>query len=68
MYNNIQNRKWMVRGEDGKNSLPGLTFHTPKMLIIQFHASSVWRNACHTIFIQFLKMVEKRHKHISVAV
>ena len=32
--------------------------HTPKMLIIQFHTSSVWENACHTIFIQFLKMVE----------
>ena len=42
--------------------------HTPKMLIIQFHTSSVWKNACHTIFIQFLKMVEKRYKLISVAV
>ena len=33
--------------------------HTPKMLIIQFHTSS------HTIFIQFLKLVDKL---ISVAV
>ena len=36
--------------------------HTPKMLIIQFHTSSVWKIARHTIFIQFLKMVEKRKK------
>ena len=42
--------------------------HTPKMLIIQFHTSSVWENACHTIFIQFLKMVENWYKLISVAV
>ena len=30
--------------------------HTPKMVIIQFHASSVWKNACHTVFIQFLNV------------
>ena len=42
--------------------------HTPKKLIIQFHTSSVWENACHTIFIQFLKMVENWYKLISVAV
>ena len=36
--------------------------HTPKMLIMQFHTSSVWKNARHTTFIQFLKMVEKRKK------
>ena len=42
--------------------------HTPKMLIIQFHTSSVWENACHTIFIQFLKMVENWYKLFSVAV
>ena len=42
--------------------------HTPKMLIIQFRTSSVWENACHTIFIQFLKMVENWYKVISVAV
>ena len=36
--------------------------HTPKMLIIQFHTSSVWENACHTIFIQFLKIVENWYK------
>ena len=41
---------------------------TPKLLIIQFHTSSVWKNACHTIFMQFLKMVEKRYTLISVAV
>ena len=39
-------------------SHPRVDLHTPKMLIIQFHTSSVWENACHTIFIQFLKMVE----------
>ena len=42
--------------------------HTPKMLIIQFHTSSVWENACHTIFIHFLKMVENWYKLFSVAV
>ena len=36
--------------------------HPPKMLIVQFHTSSVWENACHTIFIQFLKMVENWYK------
>ena len=30
--------------------------HTPKLVIIQFHTSSVWKNACHTIFIQFRKI------------
>ena len=33
--------------------------HKPKMLVIQLHTSGVRKNACHTIFIQFLKMVEK---------
>ena len=42
--------------------------HTPKMLIIQFHTSSVWKNTCHTTFIQFLKMVENWYKLISEAV
>ena len=42
--------------------------HTPKIVIIQFHTSSVWKNACHTIFIQFLKMVENWYKLISVDV
>ena len=42
--------------------------HIPKILIIQFHTSSVWKNACHTIFIQFWKMIEERFKLISAAV
>ena len=49
-------------------TLARVDLHTPKMLIIQFHTSSVWENACHTIFIQFLKMVENWYKLISVAV
>ena len=31
-----------------------LDFPTPKMLIIQLPTSNVWKNANHTIFIQFL--------------
>ena len=50
------------------NILSRVDLHTPKMLIIQFHTSSVWENACHTIFIQFLKTVENWYKLISVAV
>ena len=42
--------------------------HTPKMVIIQFHTSSVWKNVCHTIFIQFLKTVKNWYKLISVDV
>ena len=34
--------------------------HTPKMVIIQFHTSSVWKNACHKIFIHFRKKVRKK--------
>ena len=57
----------------GKNSFFALQItrvdlHTPKMLIIRFHTSSVWENACHTIFIQFSKMSEKSYKLISAAV
>ena len=47
---------------------PRVDLHTTKMVIIQFHTSSVWKNACHTIFIQFLKMVENWYKLISVDV
>ena len=32
-----------------------LNFPTPKKLIIQLPASNVWKNANHTIFIQFQK-------------
>ena len=39
--------------------------HTPKKLIIQFHTSSVWETACHTIFLQIRKMGEKRYKLIT---
>ena len=48
--------------------LTRVNLHTPKILIIQFHTSSLWKNACHKIFIHFLKMVEKRYELISVAV
>ena len=30
--------------------------HRPKMLIIQFHTLSLWKNASHRIFIHFFKM------------
>ena len=30
--------------------------HRPKMLIIQFHTLSLWKNASHTNFIYFCKM------------
>ena len=30
--------------------------HRPKMLIIQFHTLSLWKNASHTNFIHFCKM------------
>ena len=33
--------------------------HSPKMLIIQFHTSSAWENACHIIFVQFQKKEKK---------
>ena len=37
-----------------------LQFHIPKMLVIQFHTSNVWKNASHTIFVQFQKIIEKK--------
>ena len=49
-----------------EKSLNNLYLHTridlptPKTLIIQFHTSSVWKHACHTICIQFLKTIEKK--------
>ena len=36
-----------------------LHFPTPKMLIIQLPTSNVWKNANHTIFIQFKKIQVK---------
>ena len=46
---------------------PRVDLHTPKMLIIQFHTSSVWKTVCHTIFIQFQKIIGKRFLLISAA-
>ena len=45
-----------------------LQLHTPKMLIIQFHTSNVWKNASHTIFILFQKLIEKRLELVSAAI
>ena len=38
--------------------IPGsrVDLHRPKMLIIQFHTLSLWKNASHTNFIHFCKM------------
>ena len=33
-----------------------IDLHRPKMLIIQFHTLSLWKNASHTNFIHFCKM------------
>ena len=41
---------------------------TPKMLIKQFQMSNLWKNACHLIFVQFRKIVEKNYKLVSAAV
>ena len=40
-----------------QRSVYRVDIHPPKMLIIQFHTAIVWKNACHTIFVQFRKMV-----------
>ena len=45
-----------------------LKFPTPKKLIIQLPASNVWKNANHTIFIQFQKTIEKRFNLVSPAI
>ena len=45
-----------------------LQFHTPKMFIMQFHTSNVWKNATHTIFIQFQKIIEKGFELVSAAI
>ena len=45
-----------------------LQFPTPKMLILQFHTSNVWKNANHTIFLQFRKIIEKRFELVSAAI
>ena len=44
-----------------------LNFPTPKKLIIQLPASNVWKNANHTIFIQFQKTIEKKFNLVSPA-
>ena len=36
--------------------------HRPKMLIIQFHKLSLWKNTNHTIFIHFAKMVSSNFR------
>ena len=38
------------------------------MLIIQLPASNVWKNAYHTVFIQFQKTIEKRFNLVSPAI
>ena len=38
------------------------------MLIIQLPASNVWKNAIHTIFIQFQNTIEKRFNLVSPAI
>ena len=45
-----------------------LNFPTPKKLIIQLPASNVWKNATHTIFIQFQTTIEKRFNLVSPAI
>ena len=35
---------------------PRVDLHRPKMLMIQFHTLSLWKNASHTNFIHFRKM------------
>ena len=37
-------------------SLSRVDLHRPKLLTIQFHTLSQWKNASHTIFIHFCKM------------
>ena len=53
-------------GNDGHRATQFLTergllrtrvdLHRPKMLIIQFHTLSLWKNASHTNFTHFCKM------------
>ena len=50
-----------------RRSILRIDLHTTKKLIIQFHTSSAWKNACHSIFIEFREMVAKRYKLISAA-
>ena len=45
-----------------------LHFPTPKKLILQFSTSNVWKNANHTIFIQFQKTIEKSFNIVSSAI
>ena len=45
-----------------------LHFPTPKMLILQFSTSNVWKNANHTIFMQFQKTIERIFNIVSPAI
>ena len=45
-----------------------LNFPTPKKFFIQLPVSNVWKNANHTIFIQFQKTIEKRFNLVSPAI
>ena len=45
-----------------------LILNFPKKLIIQLPASNVWKNANHTIFIQFQKTSEKSFNLVSPAI
>ena len=40
--------------------------HRPKMLIIQFHKLSLWKNTNHTIFIHFAKMVSSNFRRTTL--
>ena len=51
------------RDERHKPKVRTLQFQTPKMLVIQFHISNIWKNANHTIFIQNFKKLSKKDSH-----
>ena len=46
----------MQLSENAYSLKPRVDLHRPKMLIIQFHTLSLWKNASHTNFINFCKM------------
>ena len=46
----------MVSGELFNETYTRVDLHRPKMLIIQFHTLSLWKNASHTNFIHLCKM------------
>ena len=57
-----------LRVDIHKSKMLILNFPTTKKLIIPLPASNVWKNANHTIFIQFQKTIEKRFNLISPAI